>query len=79
MPSDIPQCSYGLPLSYTVRKKNKYYTPPCDLVQVPRVALTTFAVPTLCFQLWLKFPTLDLKIHSLTSTKKAILYLLWDK
>lgn len=46
MKADILQYSYELLLRYVVGKI-KYYTPPCDMVQVPEGAVTSVAVPTL--------------------------------
>lgn len=44
MTADILQY-YELLLRYAVRK-TKYYTPPCDMVQMPEGAVTAVTVPT---------------------------------
>lgn len=64
---------YELLLRCVVRK-TKYYIPPCDMVQVPEGAVTAVTVPTLqTSRVMAYLPYIWSQVHSLTSSKKAIL------
>lgn len=82
MKDDILQYSYELLLRYVARK-TKYYTPPCDAVQVPESAVTAVSVPRLQTSRVI-FPSFDLKSTASLHQRKPFLTLIsrqmkWQK